>query len=503
MLVTLVTQQSVRRLGEVSVAPDITVALQSRFVRDLPEMSVRWQAETFPDLKLLALNQPLAGELGLDADWLRGPDGLRFLVGALVPSGAEPVAQAYAGHQFGGYVPRLGDGRAMLLGELADADGLLRDIHLKGSGRTPFARGGDGLAAVGPMLREYIVSEAMHALGVPTTRSLAVVATGRPVQRETLLPGAVLTRVAASHLRVGSFQYASATGDLDLLRRLADHAIARHYPGAAMTENPYLALFESVAAVQASLIAQWMLVGFVHGVMNTDNMTISGETIDYGPCAFMEAYDPDTVFSSIDQWGRYAYDNQPAIAGWNLARFAEALLPLLADTVGEGIALAENAFRVFRAEYDATWTAGMRAKLGLSSDVDGETVTTLTDEVLALLKESHVDYTSFFRGLSQAARGHTEPTRGLFINLTGVDDWIPRWQVLGPDAASMDRSNPVYIPRNHLVEEALTAATVGDLEPLQQLLTAVSAPFDEQAGLERYAAPAPEDFGDYRTFCGT
>ena len=503
MLVTLVTQQSVRRLGEVSVAPDITVALQTRFVRDLPEMGVRWQAEPFPELQLLALNQQLAGELGLDADWLGGPDGLRFLVGALLPSGAEPVAQAYAGHQFGGYVPRLGDGRAMLLGELADADGLLRDIHLKGSGRTPFARGGDGLAAVGPMLREYIVSEAMHALAVPTTRSLAVVATGRPVQRETLLPGAVLTRVAASHLRVGSFQYAAATGDLDLLRRLADHAIARHYPGAAMTENPYLALFEAVAAVQAALIAQWMLIGFVHGVMNTDNMTISGETIDYGPCAFMEAYDPDTVFSSIDQWGRYAYDNQPAVAGWNLARFAESLLPLLADTVDEGIALAENAFGVFRAQYDATWTTGMRAKLGLAADIDAETVTSLVDEVLALLTESRVDYTSFFRGLSQAARGHAEPTRGLFVNLAGVDDWISRWQALVPDAALMDRSNPIYIPRNHLVEETLTAATAGDLKPLQQLLTAVSAPFDERAGFDRYAAPAPEDFGDYRTFCGT
>jgi len=490
-------------VGEVSVAPDITVALESRFVRDVPEMGVRWQAEAFPELTLLALNEPLAGELGLDAGWLRGPDGLRFLVGALVPGDAAPVAQVYAGHQFGGYVPRLGDGRAMLLGELADAGGRLRDIHLKGSGRTPFARGGDGLAAVGPMLREYIVSEALHALGIPTTRSLAVVATGRPVQRETLLPGAVLTRVAASHLRVGSFQYAAATGNLDLLRRLADHAIARHYPGAAMSENPYLALFEAVAAVQASLIAQWMLIGFVHGVMNTDNMTISGETIDYGPCAFMEAYHPDTVFSSIDQWGRYAYDNQPAVAGWNLARFAEALLPLLADTVDEGIALAENAFGVFRAQYDATWTAGMRAKLGLSADIDAETVTSLVDEVLALLKESRVDYTSFFRGLSRAARGNAESTRGLFINLAGIDDWISRWRALGPDPVSMDRSNPIYIPRNHLVEEALTAATAGDLDPLQQLLTAVSAPFDERAGFGRYATPAPEDFGEYRTFCGT
>jgi len=474
-----------------SVAPDTTVALQGRFHRDLPELGVRWQAETFPDLSLLALNEPLAGELGLDADWLRGPDGLRFLVGTLVPDGATPVAQAYAGHQFGGYVPQLGDGRALLLGELVDADGRLRDIHLKGSGRTPFARGGDGLAAVGPMLREYIISEAMYALGVPTTRSLAVVATGRPVQRETLLPGAVLTRVAASHLRVGSFQYASATADLDLLRRLADHAIERHYPGAAMTENPYLALFESVAAVQASLVARWMLIGFVHGVMNTDNMTISGETIDYGPCAFMEAYDPDTVFSSIDHWGRYAYDNQPVVAGWNLARFAEALLPLLADTVEDGIALAEQAFGVFRAQYDETWTSGMRAKLGLSAEVDAATVTSLVDELLPLLKEHRLDFTSFFRNL-----GHTEPR-------AGFDDWTSRWQALGPDAALMDRVNPIYIPRNHLVEEALDAATAGDLDPLQELLVAVTAPYNERPGRERYAAPAPEHFGTYQTFCGT
>jgi serine/tyrosine/threonine adenylyltransferase len=347
------------------------------------------------------------------------------------------------------------------------------------------------------------VSEAMHALGVPTTRSLAVVSTGRPVQRETPLPGAVLTRVAASHLRVGSFQYAAATGNLDLLRRLADHAIVRHYPGVAMLDNPYLGLFEAVAAVQASLVAQWMLIGFVHGVMNTDNMTISGETIDYGPCAFMEAYHPDTVFSSIDHWGRYAYANQPAIAGWNLARFGEALLPLLADTVDEGIALAEKAFDVFRGQYDATWTNGMRDKLGLAADSDSATVMSLVEDLLALLNESRVDYTSFFRGLSHAARGDTEPTRGLFVNLAGIDEWISRWRALTPDAAAMDRSNPIYIPRNHLVEEALAAATAGDLEPLQQLLTAVITPYDERPGLERYAAPAPEDFGDYRTFCGT
>jgi len=481
----------------------MTLALHDRFFRELPEMAVRWQAEPPPDVRLLALNERLAVELGLDAAWLQDGDGLRFLAGNLVPSGAAPVAQAYAGHQFGGFVPRLGDGRALLLGELADDDGRLHDIHLKGSGATPFARGGDGLAAVGPMLREYIVSEAMHALGVPTTRSLAVVSTGRPVERETVLPGAVLARVASSHLRVGSFQYAAATGDVGLLRRLADHAIARHHPGAAEAQRPYLALFEAVVAVQAALIARWMLIAFVHGVMNTDNMTISGETIDYGPCAFMEAYDADTVFSSIDFWGRYAYGNQPVVAGWNLARFAETLLPLLSDDVEEAVALAEGSFGVFQATYDAVWSSGMRAKLGLAADVDTEVSTPLVDELLRLLKEGRVDYTSFFRHLGHAARGDAEPARALFAGLAGFDDWLSRWRALGPDADLMDRTNPVYIPRNHLVEEALTAATAGDLDPLERLLAAVTAPYDERPGLERYAMPAPEDFGPYQTFCGT
>lgn len=474
----------------------MAVALGDRFSRALPEMAVRWQAETAPETRLLVLNETLAEELGLDAAWLRSPDGLRFMVGNLVPEGAVPVAQAYAGHQFGGYQPRLGDGRALLLGELVDCHGRVRDIHLKGSGPTPFARGGDGLAAVGPMLREYIVSEAMHALGVPTTRSLAVVATGRPVQRETLLPGALLVRVAGSHLRVGSFQYAASTGDVGLLQRLADHAIARHHPAAARAERPYLALFEAVVAVQASLMARWMLIGFIHGVMNTDNMTVSGETIDYGPCAFMEAYNPDTVFSSIDFWGRYAFGNQPAVAGWNLARFAEALLPLLSDDVEEAVALAEQSFGVFRVRYDAVWLSGMRAKLGLPAGVADEVVRSLVDELLTLLQENAVDYTSFFRRLGQAARGIGESEPGL-------DDWTSRWRALGPDAASMDRVNPIYIPRNHLVEEALTAATAGDLDPVERLLEAVSAPYEERPGLERYASPAPEDFGPYQTFCGT
>jgi uncharacterized protein YdiU (UPF0061 family) len=487
----------------VSVAPPPTVILDDRFARELGEMALPWQAEAAPDPRLLVLNEPLATELGLDPAWLRSSDGLRLLVGNLVPSGATPVAQAYAGHQFGGFAPRLGDGRALLLGELVDADGRLRDLHLKGSGRTPFARGGDGLAAVGPMLREYVVSEAMHALGIPTTRSLAVVATGRRVRRETLLPGAVLARVAGSHLRVGSFQYARATGDIDLLRRLADHAIDRHHPGAAEADQPYLALFEAVVAAQASLVARWMLVGFVHGVMNTDNMTISGETIDYGPCAFMEAFDPDTVYSSIDEGGRYRYGNQPLVAEWNLARLAEALLPLLHDDQEQAVALAVASLGTFRPQYDAAWSAGMRAKLGLPDDRDDAVISPLIDDLLALLQENHVDHTSFFRALGAVARGDTEPARNLFLDLAAFDGWVQRWRALGPDADGMDRVNPVYIPRNHLVEEALAAATDGDLDALVRLLDAVSAPYEERPGLERYAAPAPQDFGAYRTFCGT
>jgi uncharacterized protein YdiU (UPF0061 family) len=429
-----------------------------------------------------------------------------LLVGTGVPGGATPVAQAYSGHQFGSFTPRLGDGRALLLGEIVGPDGQRRDLHLKGSGRTPFARGGDGLAAVGPMLREYVISEAMHALGIPTTRALAVVATGRPVRRETVLPGAVLARVAGSHLRVGSFQYAAATGDVELLRRLAEHAITRHHP-VDLPEGPprYLALFEAVVAAQAALVAQWMLVGFVHGVMNTDNMTISGETIDYGPCAFLDAFDPATVFSSIDAGGRYAYGNQPLAAEWNLARLAEALLPLFADDEERAIELALGALGRFREQYDAAWSAGMSTKLGVPPGVEARA---LIEELLPLLHANRVDYTSFFRGLSAAADGDAEPVRGLVLDLASLDAWLQRWRALAPDSRAMHRVNPVYIPRNHLVEEALTAAVggdavEGDLAPLGRLLDAVSAPFDERPGLERYAAPAPEDFGSYVTFCGT
>jgi uncharacterized protein YdiU (UPF0061 family) len=478
-----------------SIAPESTVVLANRFATELPEMAVRWQAESTPAPRLLVLNEPLAAELGLDAAWLRSSDGIGLLTGTGVPEGAEPVAQAYAGHQFGGWVPRLGDGRALLLGELVDTRGRLRDLHLKGSGRTPFARGGDGLAAVGPMVREYVISEAMHALRIPTTRALSVVATGRQVQRETVLDGAVLARVAASHLRVGSFEYVSAAGELDVLRRLADHAIAKHYPAAADADNPYLALLDAVIACQARLIAKWMLVGFVHGVMNTDNMTISGETIDYGPCAFMDAFDPKTVFSSIDSWGRYAYGNQPTVAGWNLARFAEALLPLIADEQERGIALATESLQAFAPQYAAAWTAGMRHKLGLPDGVDDTVVAQVADDLLAYLERDHVDYTSFFRKLSAAARGDTAP---------GVDDeWVARWLALQPDADAMDDVNPVYIPRNHLVEEALAAASAGDMDPVERLLVAITTPYKERPGFERYVDPAPDDFGCYRTFCGT
>jgi uncharacterized protein YdiU (UPF0061 family) len=353
------------------------------------------------------------------------------------------------------------------------------------------------------MLREYVVSEAMHALGIPTTRALAVVATGQPVQRETVLPGALLARVAASHLRVGTFQYAWASGDADLVRRLADHAIDRHHPRAAEADNRYLAVFEAVVAAQASLVAQWMLVGFVHGVMNTDNMTISGQTIDYGPCAFMDAFDFTAVYSSIDEGGRYAYGRQPAIAEWNLARLAETLLPLIEDDVERAAGKATEALALFRAHYARAWYAGMGRKLGLPDGLAEDVVTSLVDDLVALLQENHPDLTTFFRNLGHAARADVEPARGMVLDIRGFDAWAQRWLALAPSADAMDQVNPVYVPRNHLVEEALAAATAGDLAPVTRLLDALSAPYQERAGLERYAEPAPDDFGSYTTFCGT
>ena len=379
--------------------------LQRSAFADLEGLSTLWDAAPIPSPSLVVLNEALAAELGLDVAALGSPDGVAALVGQRLPDGTATVAQAYAGHQFGGFSASLGDGRALLLGDLVDRDGNRRELHLKGSGATPYSRGGDGKAALGPMLREHVVSEAMHALGIPTTRALAVVATGEPVAREVMLPGAVLARVASSHVRVGTFQYGGAHLDTTVLRRLADLAIERHHPAAADADAPYVALFEAVLEAQAALVARWMLVGFVHGVMNTDNMTISGETIDYGPCAFMEAYDPATVFSSIDVGGRYAYGNQPRIAHWNLARLGEALLPLFADELEPAVDAANGVLATFAARYERHWIVGVRDKLGLvSSDTgDGE----LAHDLLGILEAQRVDMTLAFRALSAAGAATT------------------------------------------------------------------------------------------------
>ena len=491
------------------VAAPTLFRFDNSFVRDLPELYQPWAAAQVPDPALLLLNADLAAELGADPDLLRTPGGVAVLVGNAVPDGAEPVAQVYAGHQFGGYSPRLGDGRALLLGEIVDPTGRRRDLHLKGSGRTPFARGGDGKAAVGPMLREYVVGEAMHGLRIPTTRALAVCATGERIARETPLPGAVLARVASSHVRVGTFQYAAATGDLDLVRRLADHVIARHHPQAAEADSPYLALYEAVVEAQARLIARWMLVGFVHGVMNTDNMTISGETIDYGPCAFMDAFDPATVFSSIDHGGRYAYGNQPVVAQWNLARLAETLLPLFADDTDTAVEIATGVLVGFTDRYQAAWGEGMRAKLGLTTEHDGDVA--LVGDLLTLLQTQRADFTSTFRALARSLRGDDSSLRALLGDGILVRAWETKWHGRldgeGRDgvavADAMDAVNPVYIPRNHVVEDALTAATDGDLGAVLALVDVLRDPFTERAGLDRYAHPAPEGAGRYRTFCGT
>lgn len=494
-----------------SVVARSLFAFENSYARDLSGLYETWQAVTVPEPRLLALNEELAAELGVEAEALRAPEGVAVLVGNAVPDGASPIAQGYAGHQFGGYSPRLGDGRALLVGEVLDVHGRRRDLHLKGSGRTPFARGGDGKAAAGPMLREFVIGEAMHGLGIPTTRALSVVATGERVLREAgPLPGAVLARVAASHLRVGTFEYAATRQDPAVLRRLADYAIARHHPGTADAEQPYLAFFERVTEVQASLVARWMLVGFIHGVMNTDNMTISGETIDYGPCAFMDAFDPGTVFSSIDHAGRYAYGNQPAIAQWNLARLAETLLPLIDADTEAAIATATAVLEAFPGRYQEHWDRGLRAKLGLADAAPRDTA--LLGDLPALLHDHDIDFTSFFRGLSASLRGDDERVRSLFADPSAFDAWAQRWRAelaqhpgeTSEIADAMDRVNPVYIPRNHHVEDALAAATAGDLQPFERLLDVVARPFDERPGLEAYAGPAPAGFGDmYQTFCGT
>ena len=500
--------------------------LESSYARDLQGFSVPWRPQPAPAPKSLFFNTPLAEELGLDVATLAGEAGAEFFAGNKVPEGAEPIAQAYAGHQFGGFSPQLGDGRAILLGEVIDRAGRRRDIALKGSGRTPFSRGGDGKAAVGPMLREVLIGEAMHALGIPTTRALAVVATGEPVLRDAVLPGAVLTRVAASHIRVGTFQFFAARGDVERVRQLAEYTIARHDADLVGAPGCFLALLERVAERQATLIAQWMNVGFIHGVMNTDNMTISGETIDYGPCAFVEAYDPAAVFSSIDSQGRYAFGNQPSIARWNLARLAECLLPLLDADETQATAEAMRVIDAFPGAYRRQLLNGQRAKLGLfpGDATDGaDDDARLADDWLALLQAGHVDFTLAWRRLADAAAGDDAPLRALFSSsgapADAPDAWLERWRVrcrredAGASQGDADRAraermrsvNPWIIPRNHRVEEALAAASDDDdLGPFERLLAALRVPFREAPENALYAEPAaPDVTAGYRTFCGT
>jgi len=462
--------------------------------------------------RLIALNRELAAHLGLDPGALATPEGVEVLSGKRIPDGAEPIAMAYAGHQFGKFVPQLGDGRAILLGEVVDLDGVRRDIQLKGSGPTPFSRRGDGRAALGPVLREYIVSEAMAALGIPTTRALAAIITGESVVRETERPGAVLARVASSHIRVGTFQFFVARGDVDDVRRLAGYAIARHYPEAASKPHPCRAFLDRVIERQAILVARWLLVGFIHGVMNTDNMSVAGETIDYGPCAFMDAYDPATVFSSIDRYGRYAYSNQPSIAQWNLARLAECLIPLLADDQDEALEQAKEALSAFADHFNSAYIDGLRRKLGLTMQQDGDVA--LSQDLLDRMAANKADFTLTFRKLCEAALSSEadEAVRSLFENPAAYDEWAVRWRLrLGQEPhdgaqrqAVMRRANPCFIPRNHRVEAVIEAAsTRQDFAPFNELITVLSAPYEEQPAFATYAYPPPPDQRVYQTFCGT
>ena len=467
----------------------MTIAFDHSYARDLPGTYLRAAPDPAPDPRLLVLNRPLAADLGLT---LTDDQARDWFSGAALPPGADPIAQAYAGHQFGGFSPQLGDGRAHLLGEVVTPQGRV-DIQLKGSGRTPFSRGGDGKAAIGPMLREYLISEFMAAAGVPTTRALAVVATGEEIWRETKLPGAVLARVAASHLRVGTFQFFASRGEGAKVKALADYAIARHYPDLAQAEAPYLAFLDAVIARQARLIAQWMGLGFIHGVMNTDNMAISGETIDYGPCAFMESYAPGTVFSSIDHTGRYAYANQPLILGWNLARLAETLIPLLDSNPDTAVDLANDRLSGIAPLYRAEWLAVMRRKLGVVGEDAGDAQ--LADDLMTAMEGA--DWTLTFRRLANLAA-----LRPLFPDFTRMEAWLPRWRARAGDGAAqrLSSANPAVIPRNHQVEAALIAATDGDMAPFNALLSAIQQPFTEA---EPFMLPAPTGFGQYVTFCGT
>ncbi|TNF21738.1 MAG: YdiU family protein [Rhodobacteraceae bacterium] len=480
------------------------------YARELDGFYVPWEGDKVPEPRIVLLNSDLARELQLDPEALDTDQGAAVLSGAVAPEGADTLAQAYAGHQFGGFSPQLGDGRAILLGEVIDREGKRRDIHLKGSGRTPFSRGGDGKAVLGPVLREFLIGEAMHHLGIPTTRALSATTTGETIYREGPKPGAVLARVAASHLRVGTFQYFAARGEQARVKQLADYAIARHDPDLAGRDDRYLHFLRAVLRRQAHLVAQWLHVGFVHGVMNTDNMTISGETIDYGPCAFIDAYDPRAVFSSIDHGGRYAYGNQPNIAQWNLARLAETLLPLLHADPDEAVRIATEEIQTFPEIYAEAWLAGARAKLGLCRVEQQDSG--FINALYAAMEGQNVDFTRFFRRLPQAAEGDEAPLTDLFDDAAAIRAWLPHWrdrlasEGRDPDAikAEMNAVNPVYIPRNHLVEAALKAAeSDADMGPITRLLEVLRAPFTPRAGLEAYEGPAPGDFGPYRTFCGT
>lgn len=461
--------------------------------------------------RLIKLNRPLAVQLGLDPDVLESPEGAEILAGKTVPVGADPIAMAYAGHQFGQFVPQLGDGRAILLGEVIDKDGVRRDIQLKGSGPTPFSRRGDGRAALGPVLREYIVSEAMFALGIPTTRSLAAVVTGEHVIRETALPGAVLTRVAASHIRVGTFQFFAVRRDTEAIRRLADHVIARHYPELLHVERPYHALLAAIVARQADLVARWLLVGFIHGVMNTDNSSISGETIDYGPCAFMDSYNPAQVFSSIDEMGRYAYANQPRIGLWNLTRLAECLLPLFSDDQEKAVAEAQDILGAFAETFSNAYQAGLRKKVGLFTERDGDEA--LIQDLLDAMAKNQADFTLTFRRLGDAAGDPAaDDVRAQFMDPAAFDEWAKRWReriALEPQSvaerrAAMHAVNPLFIPRNHRVEAVIQAAVNdNDYAPFEELVKVLVKPYEDQPDYAAYADPPLPDQRVLQTFCGT
>ena len=495
------------------------IKFDNTYARDLTGMYVPWHVSGAPKPELVWLNEPLSADLGLNPADLRSAEGLEMLSGVKEPEGAQAIAQAYAGHQFGHFSPQLGDGRALLLGEVLDRHGQRKDIAFKGSGLTPFSRGGDGKATLSSVLREVIISESMHALGIPTTRSLAAVATGETIRREHAAPAGILTRVAASHLRVGSFEFFAARGDVDSLRRLADYAftrhVARHDQNLIEAPDRYLLLLQHVIDRQAKLIAHWMGVGFIHGVMNTDNMTISGETIDYGPCAFMEAYTPHAVFSSIDTQGRYAFANQPSIAKWNLSRLASALLPLLDPVLERAKVLAMDAVNTFDALFAKYSLAGWRAKLGLdSAGADDDSLDErLATDFLQLMHNGNVDFTLGWRSLVEAAQKNDQALRVLFGASDDLEKWLQQWQhrlaaQSGDPAArlaSMKRANPIHIARNHLVEHALTEATMRqDWQPFEGLMTAITQPFEAGAIDSKFATPAPAELtACYRTFCGT